>query len=86
MPKPNAQSARVAQSEVTFTELRSNAKAYFDAVAAGQSVRVTRNGKPIAEIVPIKAEMPSWKRPAKPIALGKLSLSREITHDRDESA
>ncbi|MBC7623842.1 MAG: type II toxin-antitoxin system prevent-host-death family antitoxin [Aeromicrobium sp.] len=75
-----------ATAEVTFTELRGNAKFYFDAVESGQSVRVSRNGKAIAEIVPIKAETPSWKREATPLKLDGLSLSRELLHDRDESA
>ncbi len=34
----------------TFTELRNHAKAYFDPVEAGKTVRVLRNSKPIAEI------------------------------------
>ena len=33
--------------EATFTELRSHAKTYFDAVEAGDTVRVFRNGKAI---------------------------------------
>ncbi|MGH8488291.1 MAG: type II toxin-antitoxin system Phd/YefM family antitoxin [Gammaproteobacteria bacterium] len=45
--------------QTTFTELRNNAKTYFDAVEAGETVRVLRNGRPIADIVP---ETPSWKR------------------------
>lgn len=81
MPKQSA-----ATAEVTFTELRSNAKTYFDAVESGRSVRVTRNGKPIAEIVPIKAEKPSWKREVAPLKITGLSLSRELLHDRDDSA
>ncbi len=72
--------------DVTFTEFRNRAKHYFDAVEAGKSVRVTRNGKPIAEIVPIRAEVPSWKSPAAPLVVKGLSLSRELVRDRDESA
>ncbi len=48
--------------QTTFTELRNNAKAYFDAVEAGETVRVLRNGKPIADIVPVPPVTPSWKR------------------------
>ena len=40
----------------TFTEVRNQAKQYFDAVEAGETVRVLRNGKPIADIVPIMAD------------------------------
>jgi antitoxin (DNA-binding transcriptional repressor) of toxin-antitoxin stability system len=49
----------------------------------GESVRVTRNGKPIADIVPIVAEVPSWKRrSAQPIVLDSISVSRMIIEER----
>ena len=72
--------------DATFTELRNNAKDYFDAVEGGETVRVFRNGKPIAEIVPIRPGVPSWKRQASPLTIKGLSLSREILKDRDDSA
>lgn len=72
--------------DATFTELRNNAKHYFDAVEGGKSVRVFRNGKPIAEIVPIRVGIPSWKRTAIPLTVKGLKMSREILSDRDKSA
>jgi prevent-host-death family protein len=72
--------------EATFTELRNHAKDYFDAVEAGDTVRIFRNGKPIAEIVPIRPAVPSWKKQSTPLTVKGLSLSREILNDRDESA
>ena len=72
--------------ETTFTELRNHAKDYFDAVEGGETVRVFRNGKPIAEIVPVRSGLPSWKRQATPVAVKGLSLSREIFGDRDDAA
>ncbi len=72
--------------DATFTELRNRAKYFFDAVEGGQSVRVFRNGKPIAEIVPIRSGTPSWKRQMTPLTIKGLSLSREILSDRDKSA
>lgn len=72
--------------DATFTELRNRAKYFFDAVEGGQSVRVFRNGKPIAEIVPIRSGTPSWKRQMTPLTIKGLSLSREILRDRDKSA
>lgn len=72
--------------EATFTELRNHAKDYFDAVEGGDTVRVIRNGKAIAEIVPIRSGIPSWKRQATPLTIKGLSLSQEILSDRDESA
>ena len=71
--------------EATFTELRNNAKTFFDSVERGETVRVYRNGRPIAEIVPIPAGSPSWKRPAEPLTIKGLSLSREIVKDRKRS-
>ncbi|MBI3523627.1 MAG: type II toxin-antitoxin system prevent-host-death family antitoxin [Betaproteobacteria bacterium] len=72
--------------EATFTELRNHAKDYFDAVEAGDTVRVSRNGKLIAEIVPVRSGIPSWKRPASPLTVKGLSLGREVLSDREESA
>jgi prevent-host-death family protein len=72
--------------DTTITELRNHAKDFFDAVEGGGTVRVFRNGKPIAEIVPIRSGIPSWKRQATPLTVKGLSLSREILSDRDKSA
>jgi prevent-host-death family protein len=72
--------------DATFTELRNNAKHYFDAVEGGDTVRVYRNGKPIAEIVPVRSGVPSWKRQATPLTVKGVSLSREILKDRNKSA
>jgi prevent-host-death family protein len=71
--------------DTTFTELRNNAKAFFDAVEAGQTVRVFRNGKPVAQIVPINDAVPAWKRDISPLDLKGLSLSAEILRDRAKS-
>ena len=72
--------------KTTITELRNHAKNYFDAVEGGETVRVFRNGKPIAEIVPVRSGVPSWKRQGSPLTVKGLSLSREILNDRDDSA
>ncbi len=72
--------------EVTFTELRTHAKDYFDAVEGGATVRVFPKGKPIAEIVPIRSGAPSWKRHTTPLTVKGLSLGVEVLGDRKESA
>lgn len=72
--------------ETTFTALRNHAKDYFDAVERGDTVRVYRNGKPVAEIVPIRAGSASWKRQSAPLTIKGLSLSREVLRDRNKSA
>lgn len=71
--------------ETTFTELRNHAKTFFDAVEDGETVRVYRNGRPVADIVPVKAATPSWKKPPQArLSLGSLSLGDEVLADRDE--
>jgi len=73
--------------QATFTEVRNHAKEYFDLVESGESVRVLRNGKPIADIVPIPADLPSWKRRlAQPLVVPGVSVSRMILEERESSA
>lgn len=70
--------------QATFSELRSHAKQYFDLVESGEAVRIIRNGKPIADIVPIAPDLPSWKRrAAQPLVLDGVSLSRLILEERE---
>lgn len=70
--------------QVTFTEVRNHAKQYFDLVEAGGSVRVLRNGKPIADIVPVAADLPLWKRRSvQPLVLDGVSLSKVILEERE---
>lgn len=69
--------------QATFTEVRNHAKEYFDIVESGETVRVLRNGKAIADIVPIVADLPSWKRrTAQPLVLDGVALSQMILEDR----
>ena len=43
-----------------------------------------RNGKPIADIVPVAADLPSWKRrTVQPLMLDGVSISRLILEDRE---
>jgi prevent-host-death family protein len=70
--------------QASFSELRNHAKQYFDIVESGESVRILRNGKPIADIVPLPGDLPSWKRRlAQPLIIDGLSLSRIILEERD---
>lgn len=69
--------------DATFTELRNQAKHFFDLVESGETVRVLRNGRPIAEIHPIARDLPSWKRRrARPLLIGGESISRLVVEDR----
>jgi len=70
--------------QASFTEVGNHAKQYFDLVQSGESVRVLRNGKPIADIVPVVQDLPSWKRrTAQPLVLDGVSISRLILQERD---
>jgi antitoxin (DNA-binding transcriptional repressor) of toxin-antitoxin stability system len=73
--------------QATFTEVRNHAKEFFDLVESGESVRVLRNGKPIADIVPIPADLPSWKRrKAQPLVVAGVSVSRMIVEERESTS
>lgn len=70
--------------QATFSELRNHAKHYFDIVESGESVRILRNGKPIADIVPLPNDLPSWKRRVtRPLVIDGCSLSRLILEERE---
>lgn len=70
--------------QVIFTEVRNHAKTWFDMVESGDAVRVLRNGKPIADIVPVAADLPTWKRrKAQPLVLDGVSVSRMILETRN---
>jgi prevent-host-death family protein len=72
---------------VSFTEFRQNAATYFDVVEKGETVRVLRHGKPIAEVVPAPEEegIVSWKQPGLKLSVRGASLSREIMRERKQS-
>jgi prevent-host-death family protein len=72
---------------VTFTEFRQNAASYFDAVEQGETIKVLRHGKPIAEIVPASNEERtlSWKQPGLRLSVKGAYLSREILRERKQS-
>ena len=56
---------------IPLSEFRANASAMIDLVEQGETVRILRHGKPVAELVPLKADaaekMPSWKRLIEPL-------------------
>ena len=70
--------------EANVVELRERMKHYLDAVESGEVVRVYRNGKPIAEILPLAKREASWKTEVPRLTIPGLSLSREILKDRAE--
>ena len=67
---------------VTFTQLRNNARKYFDAVERGDTLEIYRRGKPIALLSPIRSGSGGrWKR-GKPLKLKGVSLSKLILAER----
>jgi prevent-host-death family protein len=56
---------------VSLSDFRANAAEIIDQVAAGRTVRILRHGKPVAELVPVRADaatrVPNWKLPFEPV-------------------
>jgi prevent-host-death family protein len=54
-----------------LSEFRANAAAMIDLVERGETVRILRHGKPVAELVPVRADtvsaLPSYKKPFEPL-------------------
>ena len=69
---------------VTVSELRNNAKKYFNAVEEGETIEVYRKGKPIAILSPYSTgKGERWNR-AHPLEASGVSLSRIILEDRQD--
>lgn len=77
---------------LALSEFRASASAMIDLVEKGETVRILRHGKPVAELVPIKpevpAKVPSWKRPIEPLdyqrADGK-TMAQLIIEERESA-
>lgn len=56
---------------VPLSEFRANVSAMVDLVEKGDTVRILRHGKPVAELRPVQADVPQkiprWKLPIKPL-------------------
>ncbi len=72
---------------VTSTEFRQNAATYLDAVEKGETLKILRHGKTIAEVTPAQSEerMASWKQPGLKLSIRGASLSREILRERKQT-
>ena len=71
----------------TFTQLRNNARYYFDAVENGEIVKIKRHGRIIAEIKPATDDDTNhtWENPALRLAIKGTALSKTILEERDKS-
>jgi prevent-host-death family protein len=56
---------------VPLSEFRANTAAMIDLVEKGETVRILRHGKPVAELVPMQPQptqkVPRWKFPIEPL-------------------
>jgi prevent-host-death family protein len=67
------------------SEFRRRARYYLEAVGRGETVRITRHGRPLADVVPAAAQdnkLPAWKKPALCLAVRGVSLSGAIIAER----
>jgi prevent-host-death family protein len=71
---------------VTFSELRNNAKMYFDTVERGETLEVFRHGKPVAILMPVGLRRRTGMRDAAPLRIPGVSLSKAVLKEREESA
>ncbi|MFA5203495.1 MAG: hypothetical protein WC708_03740 [Lentisphaeria bacterium] len=53
------------------------------AVEQGETLVVVRHGRPIAEITPVPAQRPSWKRPALRLSSKGAGLTAAILEERE---
>lgn len=77
---------------LSLSEFRAHASEMVDCVQRGETVRILRHGKPVAELVPVAAPgaeaAPRWKRPVEPFPLRLppgASLTRQVLGERAES-
>jgi antitoxin (DNA-binding transcriptional repressor) of toxin-antitoxin stability system len=61
---------------LSLSEFRAHASEMVDLVQTGETVRILRHGKAVAELIAVRAEIPvevpRWKRPVDPIRYAKL--------------
>lgn len=72
---------------VSFTEFRRNASAFLDLVEKGETVKLLRHGKAVAEIVPTnkRGATPAWKLPGLRLVAPGASLAKAVLDERRSS-
>ena len=70
-----------------FTKFREKIASFLDKVENGETVVITRHGRPIAEVIPPSSGFcnPSWKRPALRMRIKGISVGRAILEERAKS-
>lgn len=76
---------------LALSALRADISSMIDLVQQGETVRILRHGKPVADLVPVQevplSRQPSWKQPFEPVALPPdASLAQAVLHEREVGA
>lgn len=76
-----------------LSEFRAHVSAMIDLVEKGETVRILRHGKPVAELVPPQTNgvdaaprLPSWKQPFEPVRTQRpdgMTGAQLIVHERE---
>lgn len=82
----------VQMQMLPLSEFRANASAMLDLVEQGETVRILRHGKPVADLVPIQPEqpktLPHWKQaiaPRKVVRPDGKTIAQLIIEEREQS-
>ena len=73
---------------VSFTAFRKDASALLNRVEEGETIYITRHGKPIAEIQPYQRKTnktPSWKKGRVKKSIKGASLSSMVLDEREST-
>ena len=69
-----------------FSDFRRHATEFLDEVEKGESLRMLRHGKPVADLTPIlQGRKPSWKNAPPQIPLNGISLAKAILQNRKDA-
>jgi antitoxin (DNA-binding transcriptional repressor) of toxin-antitoxin stability system len=73
---------------ITFTEFRKNASGIMDLVEQGETFRLLRHGKAIAEIVPAETResTPAWQRPGPRLVTSGAALAKAVLEERESAS
>lgn len=75
-----------------LSEFRAHASAMLDLVEKGETVRIMRHGKPVADLVPVQPEpgddAPSYQQPFEPVMAlpAGYSAVKVLIDERDSAA
>lgn len=73
--------------QVKLSAFLEHGAALLDEVEGGETLVITRLGKPVAEVRPVEppvAQEPAWKRPRQLLHIDGVTLSDLISAERDE--